>query len=202
MAVKGEVSRIEEDEAVEDGQDPLLAAAHVAAPELEVPAPLLLPVLVQKHERVQAPIDLELGVNVEVGVDLQKPTGHDLVQATAPVVRIWNEAVNPGQRFQESQENGRVEVEEHPFRVPGERRGSRHSRIRLELPLGGIVVAFPSRFLDVRKLLEEVAEHVVGKEAVDDDMGEGCVRRELRAVSLGTSHQFIGIEKLCQHVFP
>ena len=61
VAVVGVIGRREDDEPVEDGQDALASHRHLTVPELEVPTPLVEPVLVEVDEDVEASIEVRLG---------------------------------------------------------------------------------------------------------------------------------------------
>lgn len=79
MAVPRRFARGEYDRAIERRQDSLAARASIGIPKFKVAAVLFFPVAVQVHEYVQAAIEFQLRMNIEVGVDLKKPAGFDLM---------------------------------------------------------------------------------------------------------------------------
>src|SRR5204863_1088317 len=97
MSVKRRVGRRENHRAIEERRDSLPALRDIAIPQLELPAPLVAPVLVDVDQHVQTPIDLQLRMDVEVGVNLQESPGLDLMQTAAAEIGIGNQPVAAGQ---------------------------------------------------------------------------------------------------------
>src|ERR1700720_2029305 len=64
---------------------------------------LVAPLLVQIDEHIEAAIDLQLRMDVEVGGNLENPAGLDLMQAAASEVGIGNEPLDAGERFEPQQ---------------------------------------------------------------------------------------------------
>src|SRR5216684_842224 len=100
MAVKRRVGGREDHRPVEERQDFLAAAGLVAIPQLEVAAVVIAPLFVEIHEQVQAAIELQLRMDVEVRVDLEKAAGLDLVQTAAAEVGIRNQSFDACERLQ------------------------------------------------------------------------------------------------------
>ena len=69
MTVEGKIRGGENDAAVENGQKLLNAFRHALVPELEMAAVFFPPVFIEIKEEVQAAVELELGMFVEIGVD-------------------------------------------------------------------------------------------------------------------------------------
>src|SRR5688572_30985212 len=139
VAMKRMVGGAEHDGAVEDRQDPLLTAHHLAIPQLEMAAVFLLPIAVQIDQQIEPAVEAQFGMPIEIGVHLEKAAGQDLVWPGASVVGVRNEAVDPGQRLQELQNRHRVHVQQEITQMLLERR-----RVAVaELLLGGIVESRP-----------------------------------------------------------
>src|ERR1043166_1773519 len=110
MAVVGEIRRAEDHAPIEDRKHAAFALCHLAVPELEMTSVLLFPLAIQIDDDVEATVELQLLVPVEICVDLEEAAGHNLVQTAALIVGIGNEALDPGKRFQELEEDGGIEV--------------------------------------------------------------------------------------------
>src|SRR5438132_1385708 len=103
MAVERRVGRGEDDRAVERREDALPWAARLRVPQLEVAAVLLAPILVQVGQHVRAAVELQLRMDVEVGVHLQEAARLDLVQSAAAEVGIGDQAADAGEGLEEKQ---------------------------------------------------------------------------------------------------
>src|SRR5690606_33077912 len=99
--------RAEDQRTAGDRKHATLAARHVPSPQLDVATVLLPPVTVEVEEEVQAPVELEDRVSVEVRVDPQHPATADLMDAAALHVRIGDEVLDPRQPLQETDERAR-----------------------------------------------------------------------------------------------
>src|SRR5947209_17669498 len=110
MSVKRRIGRRKNHRAVENRQDLLAAGGLIALPKLQMSAVLVAPILVEIHEHVQAAIELQFRMNVEVGVNLQKSARLDLMQAAAAEVRIGDQSLDAGERLQPQQHLERVHV--------------------------------------------------------------------------------------------
>src|SRR5207253_1494877 len=84
----------------------------IAAPQLEMSAPFFTPIAVEIDQQVEAPVELQLGMDVEVGVNFQKSARLDLMESAAAEVGVGNQSVDPGQRFEPQQHLEGVHVVE------------------------------------------------------------------------------------------
>src|SRR6266508_3217281 len=75
-------------------------------------AVLFSPIFVQVNEHVQPPIELQLRMNIEIGVHFQKSARLDLMQSAAAEVRVGNESVDAGERFEPQKHLERVHLVE------------------------------------------------------------------------------------------
>ena len=96
MAVIGEVGGAKHHEAVEHRQDPRLATRHVPVPQLEVATVLIAPIFVQIYEEIEATIQLQFGMDIEVSVYLQEAARLNLVKTTTAEIRIRNQTFDSG----------------------------------------------------------------------------------------------------------
>jgi hypothetical protein len=109
MSVIREAGGVEDRAPVEDGKDLLLCARHLPVPELEVPAVLFLPVLVQVDEDINAPVELESVVAIEVRMHLKPAPRIDLVQTASDVVWVGDDALYSGDCLEKLQHGPAVE---------------------------------------------------------------------------------------------
>src|SRR5437588_4674175 len=100
MPVIRRVARRKDHRAVENRENSLHAAAPVAVPQLEMAAVLLAPVLVEVDQHVEPPIQLQFGMDVEVGVDFEEAAGLDLMQAAAAEIWIGDQPIDARERLQ------------------------------------------------------------------------------------------------------
>ncbi len=167
MPVPRRVGRREDHGAVEERQDVLPARSPVAIPQLEVAAPLLLPLPVQIDEKVQAPVELQFRMDVEVGVHLQESARLDLMETAAPEVGIGDEAVDAGERLEPEQHLEAVHVVE---KLADRFRDAAALVEVAELLLQRIVELHPSRALAIGEIAQHRLELGVVEEAVDHDV--------------------------------
>lgn len=90
MPVEGKVCGVEDDAAVEKGQNFFAELGHIFVPEFEVSAVFLLPILVQVDQQVETPIELEAIVTAKVNVHLEIASWLNLMQSTPFKVWIGN----------------------------------------------------------------------------------------------------------------
>ena len=185
MPVERDVRGAEHDRPVEDGRDPPLASGHRAGPQLEMAAILVLPRLVQVDEQVQAPVEVQQRVPVEVDVHLEEPAGHDLMRPRAAEVRIGDQPANPGERLEELQHRGRAHLVEEALEVGAQRRLVPVA----ELLLRRVVESLPLDLVGAGKLRQHGLQGLLGEEAVDDD-----VRKRPRGQVLRVERPGIGVE--------
>src|SRR5436309_1924708 len=103
MAVQRTIGCGEDDGPIEQRENALADLAHVRVPQLEMAAELFAPLLVQVDQHVQPAIELQLRMDIEVGVDLQKSAGLDLMQSPAAEVRIGYQSVDARQLLEKQQ---------------------------------------------------------------------------------------------------
>ena len=82
-----------------------LAALHVGGPELEVAAPLRVPVPVEVEQQVDPPAPVLVDVvGGEVGVHVEVAAGEAAVQAAAVEAQVGDQVVEAGERAEEGDE--------------------------------------------------------------------------------------------------
>ena len=77
-----------------DRNNRLHAFRHFVVPELQLPAILFFPVLVEIDQYVQAAFQVQNGMMVEVGMNGEMATVANLMKSTANIVWVWDEALN------------------------------------------------------------------------------------------------------------
>src|SRR5262249_11849992 len=115
-----------------------------------VPAVLFFPVLVEVDEDVDAALEIELGVMVKVRVHAQLAAGLDLMESSADVVWIGNDALDAGKNLEELDHRTAVEEEENIARAgrPALYTG------KGQLLFVGIVELLPLQFFGLRKFTQ------------------------------------------------
>src|SRR5437764_1068983 len=109
------ISRSKDHQSVEDGQNLGLAPRHVAIPQLEMAAEILVPVAVEIHEHVQPSVQPEARMLVEISVDGQLSAADDLMQSPAVEAGIGDDILDARNFGEKLEEGNRVEViEEQP----------------------------------------------------------------------------------------
>src|SRR5271170_622785 len=108
MAVKRGRSCAEDSAPVKERQNLLLGSGHVLVPELEVASVFLFPILVQVDQDIDAAVELELGMQVVIGVDRKLATGLDLMQSAAYEIGIGDDTLNAGERFEKLEHRAAV----------------------------------------------------------------------------------------------
>src|SRR6188474_912968 len=166
MTVVAEVRRVEDDGAVEDRRDPLHAPFSGSVPQLQVPAPLLCPILIQVDEQVQPAIEIQALVEVEIGMDTEGAARSNLVKSAATQVGIRNEAWNPRQRLEERHERRGVELGEYHSRRATEMLEVFGRVLTLGVALGDV----PRRAIHRIELDENIPEQLRIEHVVQDDV--------------------------------
>ena len=184
VAVERGVGGGEDHQPVEDGKDPLHGALHADVPQLEVAAPLVLPVAVEVEQRVEAAVDVQPVVDVEVGVDLQEAAPFDLVESTAEVVGVGEEPVDPGQPFEEVHEDGRVALVQQVTGVGAEVPVVGDGQLDGVGAVGVVPVVVAVPLLGPGEFGHHLVQHRLGQDVVDHHMGERSCRHELVVVAL------------------
>lgn len=161
--------RIKNHTPVINRQHLLQALLHPHIPKLQVTAVLLLPVLGQVNDHVQAPFDVELFVQPKIRVHTQEAAGSGFVQAAAGEIGIGNQPLDAGEFFEELQHGCGVEGVEDVFQVGAAGVGA---DLAFEL-------AFVAAFVDLfvvgrfdREVLADAGDDVGLQEVVDDDVRE------------------------------
>lgn len=103
MAVQRGIDRRKHDRPIEDRENLLARHQRLRVPQLEVAAVLLVPVFVQVDQHVEAAIEFQFRVYVEVGVHLQESARLDLMQPASAEVRIRNQSFDSGERFEKEE---------------------------------------------------------------------------------------------------
>src|SRR5574338_721641 len=183
--------RAEDHATVEDRQNALRASLHLAVPELEVTSVLLAPIRVQVQQQVEATVQTQPPVPVEVGVDLEKAVALDLMQTAADEVRVGNHAVDAGEPLEEFAYRRRIELREH---VP-RRAAHLGLGVRRELGFGTGPESLPIDVPRRGKFLEHLVEDLGRHELVDDGVRKRAGVRVARAQFLGERGQAAGIEE-------
>jgi hypothetical protein len=88
MAMERGLRSREHNTPVEQRSDPLHRTLELIIPELEVTPVLVGPLPVEVEDQVEAPVETQLIVTVEVGVDVEEATVLDLVEPAADEVRV------------------------------------------------------------------------------------------------------------------
>jgi hypothetical protein len=107
-------------------------------------------------------------VDVEIGVNAQMPATLGLMQAAAMIMRIRDQAVDPGHGFEESENRGAVQLH-HQVAQP------------VAGNLGGLELEFEPLLIAVKialaaavgKLAEQSAQEIGGQEVVHRNVREG-----------------------------
>src|SRR5271155_5015606 len=104
MPMVRKIGGAEDDTPSEDRQNPPLALGHVAIPQLQMPAPLLMPLGIEIYEQIEPTIEFQPRMSVKVRVEFEKSSSDDLMNPAAPKMRIGNKAANSGQCLEEIDE--------------------------------------------------------------------------------------------------
>ena len=130
------------------------------------------------REHVQPAIELQLRVDVEIGVDLEKAAGLDLVQTAAAEVRIRNQPFDPRERFQPQKHLKGAQVVE---KVADRSRDAAGLVVVAELLLHRRVEGTPRHPLRAWKLAQDGIERGVVEQTIEDDVRERLGSRVLVA---------------------
>src|SRR6266481_2999801 len=103
MAMETVERGIENHRAPEQRRDFLLTRFHAPVPQLEGPAKLCRPILVEIDQQVELALELELFVDVEVGMDSKVTAGFRFVEPAADEMRVGDQAGDAGHLFEESE---------------------------------------------------------------------------------------------------
>src|SRR5580704_16981274 len=82
-----------------------------------MPPVALLPMLIEIKQQIDPSVQLEVGMPVKVGMDLQKTPARYLMQTPAADIRVGNQSHDAGERAQVFQKRLRVQVVDQ---VPGD----------------------------------------------------------------------------------
>src|SRR5262245_56622128 len=166
---------VEDDAPVEHGLDRLDARGHVGIPQLQIPPILRPPVLVQVYEEIDAPDQVQFGIQVEVGVNAQPTAAIDFVESSAREIRVRYQTVNTGEMFEPLEQWARVEqvqvVATHVGREVIGLVPSLQIRVRVRSQDTAMLLGGEAR--------EDLFDEVDGQEIVDHDM-----RKRLRGAVL------------------
>jgi hypothetical protein len=189
MAVVSEVSRSENHHPVEYRQYLGLALGHAAIPKFQMSAVFLAPVFVQIQDQVQAPIQAIFGMFVEVGMNTELPSPHDLVKSASVETGVGNEILDSRHAAQEFEEcHGVQMIEEQPSnRAEGCLFGRR------QLDLARVIELLPANLIWLWEFRKHRVEHVGIQEIVKHDMTK-WLRIDVRAVR-GRHHLFHPLDR-------
>src|SRR5713226_401565 len=141
-------------------------------------AVLLFPILVQVNQHVEPAVELQLRMDVEVGVDLEKPARLDLMQPPTTKVGIRDQPLDSGERFEPQQRLEGVQIVEKIANCFRERA----SLVRVsELLFLRIVELHPLHGPRVGKVAQDRFEDVRVEESVQDNVRKRRSRGVLRA---------------------
>lgn len=168
VAVKGGRAGVETHHPVEARYEARNLAAHVVLPDLEGPAPLLAPVLVEIDQDVQPALKVELRMVVEIGMDIEMPAIGDHMDAAAGEVRVRDQPVDAGQPLQKHQERPRIERVEEVARVGRQAFGN-----VLGFQLFPGVVEGLTRLGHLAELMPDPIENLGRQKIVEATMGIG-----------------------------
>src|SRR6267143_1885274 len=136
----GKVRGSEHHEPIEHRQNLRLASSHVTIPELKMTAILLAPILVQVEQQIEAPVETVKRMLVEVSMDCELTSPHDLVKPAPVEAGIGYEVGNSCYAADKFEERDGIQVvQEKPSGRAERRLGGRG-----ELDLAPIVKALPS----------------------------------------------------------
>ena len=108
-----ETGGAEDGAAVKNRQDLLFSLRHLAIPKFEMAAVFFLPILIKVNQNIDTPVELELLMLVEVGVDRKFAARLDLMQTAADIIRVGNDALDPGKRFQKLEHRAGIQEVEN-----------------------------------------------------------------------------------------
>ncbi len=155
---------------VDEGSHRDLGMRHAGVPELEIPAVLGPPVVVQIEQEVDPALPVPvLWVDGVIGVDVEVAARRRLVEAPAFETRVGKQPLDPGELFEEPNKLRRVQlVENRPQRRPPGR------WIGLaELPLVDVEVGVPPTSIQRGELLHRRPGGTGVEELVEHDVGVG-----------------------------
>ena len=181
MTMIGETGGAEDGAAVEDRQDLLLGLRHLAIPELEVTTVLLFPILVEIDQNVDAPVELELVVLVEVGVDGKFAPGLNLVQPAPDIIGIGDNTLDARKRFEKLEQRAGVQKVKY---IAHRRRQVLH-HIKGQFSFIGIVELVPLQLLGLGKIPKSRFEGGRGQKIIEVNIGKGFVALILARLLLG-----------------
>jgi hypothetical protein len=92
-------------DAVEYGQHFRPAQLHFSIPKLQVPPVPLLPIFVQINKQIEASVESEFPMFVEIGVDSKFPARKYLMKSSALETGIRDQIRDPGNLAQKLQES-------------------------------------------------------------------------------------------------
>jgi hypothetical protein len=96
--------------AIEQRFDPLPAGRHVALPKLQLAPPLGAPTLIEVEQQVEAAVQSQPAMPVEVGMNLEIAAAGDLMETAAFKAGIGDESRNPREPFEECKKVGGVQA--------------------------------------------------------------------------------------------
>src|ERR1700677_3748783 len=82
---------------VKDRQKLLLSGSHISVPELEMSTVLFFPILVEVDEKVNAALQIQSWVMVEVRMDRKFTAGFYLVKPSPEIIRIGDDPLDTRQ---------------------------------------------------------------------------------------------------------
>src|SRR5215472_6676351 len=105
VAVIGKVGGVEYHRPIEHRKDAMNRPGHLAIPELEVTSELFLPILVEIDDQVQATVEVEPLVLIEIGVHREVAPALNLMEPASPIVRIGDETLDSRERLQKLEDD-------------------------------------------------------------------------------------------------
>src|SRR5271156_2913607 len=88
MAVVSKIRRAKDHYSIEHGEYFGFAPGHIAVPQLQMTAVVLLPILVQIQQEIESSVEAIILMFVKIHVNAQFTAGHDLVKAAPREARI------------------------------------------------------------------------------------------------------------------
>ena len=172
MAVEAVQVSTEDDRAAKERTHSLGALAHVLFPQLELPAVVIVPLLVEIDQQVQTTLDLQLFVDIKVGVDAQVAAALGLVKTAALEIRVRNKAFDAGHLLEEAKEGLAVQLSEQVSHEP------RRNLMWLELIFKPLLIPIEVLFVFVRREIgKDRLQYLAFEEIIDHD-----VRKRLRVL--------------------
>ena len=114
--------RVEDDCSIKGWGDPFHTRLCLPIPQLQVTAPLLIPLSIQVDQDVETPPQMHSLVEIEVRMNSQQSPALDFVQSAAAEMRVGNQAFDACEFLEKRHEEAGIQRSEYAARERSEHR--------------------------------------------------------------------------------